>query len=165
MILIIRVFQVLLLFFVAYSIFNCGSSKKDLWLRLTIAKWVFYACGVMAFMFSFGIVAIIEEKDRSQISICVLFFIACIICVCIMFIQKMWYVKYNDEILIFRNVFGFKKKYNIEELTIINGQRVSRILLNGKTIIKWDTIIINIKEDIEISRFFNKKPKNKQKTS
>lgn len=76
--------------------------------------------------------------------------------ICIIIVQKTWYVKYDDKELIFRNSFGITKKYNINELSLVEKERMSEIYFKGKKIIEWDTAIVNIKQDIEISKFFHR---------
>ena len=140
-----------------YNIISDKRTKNDVWKRLTIAKWVFYFCGIAAWVLSFGVIAEVEameSRNQEQIGVCVCFCVACVTCACIMFFQRMWYIKYNDEVLIFRNSFGLVKKYYIDELTIIDGERVNQICHNGKTVIKWDNMIMNLEEEIEIYQHF-----------
>lgn len=86
---------------------------------------------------------------------CVLFSVACVVCAVIMAVQKIWCIKYNKEILIFRNSFGLTKTYYVNELVITDGERMSCIIHNGKVVIQWDSFIMNIKEDVALCKFLS----------
>lgn len=157
MIVIARIFQIIVLLFIFYGYLSDKKKEPDEWKKLTIAKWVFNFCGIASWVLSFGVIALLEEidvHDINQVGICVIFSMACVVCMYIMFLQKIWCVKYNDEELIFRNSIGIIKTYHIDELRIIDGNRVNRICHNGKTIIKWDGVIMNFREEIEIYKHF-----------
>lgn len=152
----IRIFQAIELFFIVSSFISKRFRSKDSWNYLRIADWIFYFCGIISFSLSFGCAAILEDRDTAQYATCLLFAVACITGTAIMFVQKTWRIKYNNDILIFRNSFGFTKEYSINKLTFIEEKRFSRIICNGKTVVKWDTSIMNIDEDISIHKYFCK---------
>lgn len=155
MILVIRAFQIIDFFVIVYTAISKHYFKKENeWSYLSISDSVFYICGAISFFLSFGIIAIIKEQDRDSISIGILFFVACLLCIWIMLIQKIWRIKYNNDVLIFRNCFGVTQKYNVCDIRFADGSRVSKIFLNKKPIISWDTLIINTAEDVAISIFF-----------
>lgn len=131
--------------------------KVNSWNYLRIGNWVFFLSGVMSFTLLFGVIAILKDKDESQYATCILFVIACIVCVAIMVIQKNWRIKYNCAKLYFRNSFGFTTQYEIDRVSIIDDKRMTRIIYDDKVIIEWDTMIVNLQEDIALHRFLNHK--------
>ena len=154
----IRIFQIIDLLFMIYYIIHDIRKKDDGWKKLTIAKWVFYFCGIVSFVLSLGLgaeVEALELQNKGPSGVSVIFGLACIISAYIMFFSKMWFIKYNEEVLIFRNSFGVTKRYHIDELTITDGNRENRIWHKGKVVIEWDTMIMNIKEEIAIYKHFN----------
>lgn len=132
--------------------------KKDAWNYMCIADWVYYLSGIIAFTLSFGIVAILAENpiDKEDLAICFIFAISCVGATCLMTLQKVWRIKYNDEILIFRNSFGSVRQYRIDDLILFENGRLCGILHNEKRIIQWDTLIMNTKEEISLCRFLTK---------
>lgn len=148
----IRVFQAINLFFILSSFISKRIRSRNSWNYLRISDWVFYFCGIVSFSLSFGCAAILEDNDSSQYATCLLFAVACITGMVIMFVQKIWRIKYNSDILIFRNSFGFSKEYRINQLTLIEDKRFSRIIHNGNTVVKWDSSIMNTAEDISIHK-------------
>lgn len=124
---------------------------------LTIANWVYYFSSIVSFFFCFTLIEEIkadpQEKDFWFI---VLFSVAILTAICIILVQKIWYIKYDEKELIFRNSFGITKKYNINELSLVEKGRISEIHFKGKKIIDWDTTMVNFKQDIEISKFFHR---------
>ena len=157
MLIAIRIFQLINISSMICSILHRYTKRQDSWRYLRIASWVFYLCGIMSFVLSFGIAAMVEDNDKSQYGICLLFLVSCITCALLMITQKLWCVKYNDEVLYFRNSFGLAKKYDINKLVLIEGERMNKILFNGMIIIKWDNLIVDLQQDVEISRFFQQK--------
>ena len=155
MILAIQLFQIAVFVTIIGSLIWDRLCPLDSWKYLKISNWVFYFSGIVSFVLTFGIIAILEEKDIEQYGVCMLFLACCVICVVLMLIQKVWQIKYNGEDLIFRNAFGQIKRYKVADITIINGQRITRILLDDKTVIKWDTIIMNLEQDVALSKFLS----------
>lgn len=114
----------------------------------------------MFFSFIFFCFTLIEEikadPQEKDFRFIVLFSVAILTAICIILVQKIWYIKYDEKELIFRNSFGITKKYNINELSLVEKGRISEIHFKGKKIIGWDTTIVNFKQDIEISKFFHR---------
>lgn len=129
-------------------------STENAWNYLRISNWVFYFCGVASFSLAFGIAAILEDQDMTQYPICVLFSAACVFSAAMMITQGVWQIKYNSQELIFRNSFGISKKYNMKDLAIVEDKRMTRIVFNGNTIIRWDSSIMNINEEIALHKAF-----------
>ena len=113
-------------------------------------KCVFYICGVSSFGLAFGVAAIVEDRDVSQYPICLLFSVACLFSAIMMIAQSVWQIRYDSERLIFRNSFGITKEFNMRDLVLVEDKRMTRITLDGKTIIKWDSAIMNMKDEITL---------------
>ena len=111
----------------------------------------------MSFSLSFGITAILEEHATEQYSICFLFVIACIICAVIMIVQKTWQIKYNEEVLVFRNAIGLTREFILSELVVCEGNRTTRILHNNKDVATWDSLLMNTEEEIALIKTIEKK--------
>ena len=61
---------------------------------------------------------------------------------------KEQFIKYNDSTLIFRNSFGKTKKYDICELEVVEKSNMCEVRLDGKKIIEWPVLAINLREDV-----------------
>lgn len=151
----IRFYQLVDIICIFLSIFSKKSNSVNI---LTVANWVYYLTSVGSFLLCF---TLFEEIKANAFEGIVIFSVAVLMGICLMLVQKIWYIKYDDKELIFRNSFGITKKYNIKELSLVEKERMSEIHYNGKKIIEWDTAIMNIKQDIEISKFFYRKTYNK----
>lgn len=155
MIFVVRIYQLLNICAIVCNIMRARLSQKDEWNYLCIADWVYYLCGVIASTLSFGIIAILEENPmgRGDLLVGFVFIVSCAISTCLMILQKVWRIQYNDEILIFRNSFGIVRQYKIDELVLSESGRLCGILHNEKKIIQWDTLIMNTNEEISLCRF------------
>lgn len=67
-----------------------------------------------------------------------------------MIVQSVWQIRYDSERLIFRNSFGITREFNTRARVLVVNKRMTRIVLDGKTIIKWDSAIMDIKEEIAL---------------
>lgn len=124
---------------------------------LKMANWVYYFLSIGSFLLCFGLAEEIKaDPQEKDFGVIVIFSVAILTAICIILVQKIWYIKYDEKELIFRNSFGITKKYNINELSLVEKERMSEIYFKGKKIIEWDTAIVNIKQDIEISKFFHR---------
>lgn len=152
---VIRFYQLLDVLCMFYSIFQ--KKRKDV-NCLTVASWVYYFCSIVSFLFCFTLYEeIIADVENRSLEFIILFSIAIFTMICMMLVQKIWCVKYDDKELIFRNSFGVTRKYNINELSLVEKERMSEIHFKGKKIIEWDTLIVNFKQDLELSKFFHRK--------
>ena len=162
MILAVRIFQLLHVCAILGNIvWNRLPKKDDGWHYLRIAQWVYYICGVYCVVFPFGIIGVLEEDIMSgdNLFIGILFACACIVSTIIMIIQKIWKIQYNSDILIFRNSFGIKYRYKLNELVEFEGKRLCGLQHNGKKVIQWDSLIMNSLEEISLGRVLRgKKP-------
>ena len=149
----LRVYQTINLLSIFCDLFR-RKIQNDEWNNFGIARWVYYFCGVIATIFPLGIIAIMKEANRStdDIAIIIIFLVACILSNCIMILQKIWRIKYNDEIVVFRNSFGIVRRYKINDLRLIESSRLCKVLYNGKTIIQWDSLIMNTIEEVNFCR-------------
>ena len=150
----VRTYQTLNLLAIFCGLFKKKTLNNNSWNYFSIASWVYYLCGIIATILPLGIIATIEEGDISaeDFAICLIFFVTCVISNCVMVIQKVWRIKYNDEIVVFRNSFGIVRKYKIKELRLSENDRLCKILYNGKRIIQWDTLIMNVSEEVDVCR-------------
>ena len=146
----IRVFQVVVVILMVLKLIIRIHSAGSQWSFLRISNWVFYICGVSSFGLAFGVAAILEDRDVSQYPICLLFSAACLFSAIMMIVQSVWQIRYDSEKLIFRNSFGITKEFNMRDLVLVEDKRMTRIKLDGKTIIKWDSAIMDIKEEIAL---------------
>ena len=160
----VRMYQIINILALLLPIF-CNLFKKKMqnnkWFYFGIARWVYYSCGIGVSILTLGIIAIIKEENRSteHIAISWLFLTYCIMANCIMVVQRVWKIKYNDEIVVFRNSFGIVREYNINDLHLLDNDRLCKVLCNGKTIIQWDTLIMNTIEEVNFCRTISKVPR------
>lgn len=159
MILVVRIFQMLHVCALLGNIVVKYLYKRTPRQCLRIADWVYYLCGVSAVVLPFGIVGVLEENaiDSDDRLICIIFVCACFVATGIMILQKIWKVEYNCETLIFRNSLGIRRRYKMDELEYREGKRLCEIRWRGKKIIQWDSLIMNTREEIALSRFLIKK--------
>ena len=155
----IRVFQIVDLIGIFYNVFLKGTRDKS-WKYLTLAKWVFYFCSIATFVLSFGLYGIVENKDSND-GLFYVFFISICIGVIICVVQQVWCIKYDNKTLIFRNSFGMTKKYDIYEIELVEPNDMSEVRFRGKKVIEWPSVLINLGEYIEFSRFMEKIKSNK----
>lgn len=148
----IRVFQIIIMVLMILKPIIQTHRNESTWNFLRISTWVFYICGVSSFSLAFGIAANLEDQDISQYPICLLFSAACIFSAIMMIVQSVWQIKYNTQTLVFRNSLGITKKYDIKDLSLVEGNRTTRIVCNGNTIAKWDSSIMNVKDEIALYR-------------
>ncbi len=146
----LRIFRIIIIVSMICCFICNNKTKKpnEGWQYLRIANWLFYLCGIASSTLSLGI-------DYPLDAISILFVCACIVSVVIMFIQRMWLIKYNDKVLIFRNSFGIKKRYEISKLSVVTSDRIDKIYCDNKKVIEWDTVIMNINESIALIRTIN----------
>ena len=150
MLIVIRVFQITIMILMMLKPIIRIHSRRSKWNFLKISDWVFYLCGVSSFGLAFGVAAILEDRDVSQYPICLLFSAACLFSAIMMIVQSVWQIRYDSERLIFRNSFGITREFNTRALVLVVNKRMTRIVLDGKTIIKWDSAIMDIKEEIAL---------------
>ncbi len=156
MITIIRIVQILLIIAIVYSI--CTNPKKEKeWKYLTIASWVYYFCGISALGLLLSVCAELEDDEFSDVS--VIFIVASAVAIIIMWMQRIWMIKYNEQELYFRNSFGRVKKYDVSKLTYVERDQMCEIHFAGKKVIEWPSLIMDMKEDIQIARFLTKQVK------
>ena len=152
MILAIRIFQLSIIAVTTVHLIKGRHSSNSEWKYFKISNWVFYLCAICAFVLSFGIAAIIEDQDTTTYAIGVLFTIACIFSAVMMAVHSLWQIKYNDTQLIFRNSFGVSKSYYLIQLHIVDEGRMTHLKYEGKTIAKWDSSIMDTKQEIAFHR-------------
>lgn len=152
LVLAIRIFQLFVIVLTAIHFIRekCWTDKN--WQYFRISNWVFRLCALVAFGLSFGIAAVIEERAADQYGIAVLFGAACIFSAVMMSVQSIWQIKYRDEQLIFRNSFGKSQTYSLNELTIAEQGRMTLLKHRNKTVTKWDSSIMNVKQEIVFQR-------------
>lgn len=133
---------------------NKHSQITESFKTLTLANWVFNLCGIMSFILSFGLYGLITNNPNNfnDIGLCILFSSTCLTCIIIMYVQKMWLIKYDNKTLIFRNSFGIRKEYPINLIELIEKDNISILMCNGKIITKWELLIIDLLSEIELSK-------------
>ena len=164
---IIRAYQIFLVLMLICRAFTHKRYRQQHLNQFTVAPWVFYASGIISLGLSFGLYA--RPIIDVDISIFVLFVSACLTCTIIMYLQIVWKIEYNEEELLFRNFFGIVRKYPIQGLSIIEGERINKLMYNDKKIAEWDFLIMDIEADVRMARFItqqnmkNLPPKKRKK--
>ena len=152
MILAIRIFQFAIIAVTAVHIIRERHYSNSDWNYFKISNWVFYLCAICAFVLSFGIAATIEDQDTTKYAIGILFAIACIFSALMIIVHSLWQIKYSDTQLFFRNSFGVSKSYKLKQLHIVEEGRMTHLKCDGKTITKWDSTIMDIKQEIALHK-------------
>lgn len=155
----IRLYEILIIGFVLYHIirmYRLKKSEKEGWRHLTVADWLFYFCATVSFCFSLSLYDMLYDFNLEELSLCIIFGITVVTTFLLMLWQNIWLIRYNNNILIFRNSFGIKKEFLTNEIVILSGERVTKILCNGKEITKYDIMYMNLKEVILFEKEINK---------
>lgn len=164
MVFVIRVYQLITLLLMGISIFRDKFCKKkdDKWMHLSLAKWVFYFGAIESFILCFGVAAEVESlleiswENIESILLILLFLIAVVFGSVMMFVQKMWHIKYDDNTIIFRNSFGFSKVYKNEKVFVRNRKEMTQLFIDDIKITQWDNRLMNMYEEIQFERSIQK---------
>lgn len=159
----IRVYQIFLVLMLVCRAFTHKRYRQQHPNQFTVAPWVFYASGIMSLGLSFGLYGTLDIGGY------VIFILACFTGIILMYVQMIWKIEYNEEELLFRNTFGIVRKYPIQGLSIIEGERVYKLMYNDKKIAEWDILIVDIEAEVRMARFItqqnmkNLPPKKRKK--
>ena len=142
-----------------------GLKKEEPWNYFGLSKWIFYFGAFVGFSLSFGVIAELEymvqlsTPNIESVLIVILFSLTILCSSIFMVLQKTWCIKYNKTELIFRNSFGYIKKYPIIEIHIIHKKRMTELWFDNIKITQWDSLLVSWAEEISLEKFLNQTKK------
>ena len=135
----------------AFKIYYKKKAPTSRWKELYIANWVFYFGGFCSFLFCFALWGEMEEP-QPRIWVYVIFGVSCVGCVLLMVLQKIWRIRYDDEMLVFRNSFGVVSRYPMADLYIKERKNVFCLMCLDREVTRWEPCIMNIWASIEFEK-------------
>lgn len=173
MIFILRVYQVVILLITIFKFLKnkIFVSKDNQGNYLTLSKWLFYFGAIASFILSFGVIAEVEYmKEQSSwnmesIGLIVLFLVVVVFGAILAYTQAMWYIKYDETKIIFRNSFGFSKTYSSANLRIGYRKGMTQLFVDDIKITQWDSRLMNMWEELEFEQFIESKNKSIKSTN
>lgn len=164
MIFLIRLYQIIVALLLVISVFNdvFHKYKEDTLNCLSLSKWVFYFGAIESFILCFGVAAEIESlitissKSIESILLILLFLSTIIFGAILMFVQKIWCIRYDDNVILFRNSFGISKKYRSKNIFIRNKKEMVQLFIDDVKVTQWDNRLVDPYDEIHFEKFIEK---------
>lgn len=124
---------------------------------ISSSKGLHYFCSVLTIVINLALFLNIMDYDNSFLWFYVLFTIASVLSVLIMLWVVFWKIEYNDNELIYRNIFGKKQKYDINNISLKSKNDTTTVMYKNKKVTNYNLMMVNIFSLIEFETFIETK--------
>ena len=131
--------------FIDIILFSVRSfSQKSKSTCLSISKPTHYFCSVITLIIIVALFLNLLDFDMSIWWFYVIFGLAVIISIPLMLVVIFWKITWTDEVINYRNLFGYWKSYDIEHIHLINRKQYTTIVFQDKKITDYNFMLLNI---------------------
>ena len=111
---------------------------------LTISKPIHCLCSIVTLIITGALLLNLLDFNMSIWWFYVLFGLAVIISIPLMLVVIFWKITWTDEVINYRNLFGYWKSYYIENIHLINRKQYTTIMFQDKKITDYNFMLLNI---------------------
>ena len=140
-----------------YSIKLLLKNQTHICGKLSTSKFTYYLCSLLSLIVALALYLNFKDYDNSIIWFYVIFGLATILSMILVLWNIMWRVEYTNRLLVYRNIFGTIKKYDIEKIWLTSKNQYTSIMINNKKITDYNFMFMDIEEVRTFESRFNKK--------
>lgn len=120
--------------------------------ELKPVSFIYYVCLFSSFVCTSAFYLNLKDFDSSIVWFYFLFGGASLVSMFLVIWSVMWKIEYDDTTLIYRNVFGIKKKYYINNIMLVQRNQYTYIINDNKKVTSYNFHLMNVFEVIEFEK-------------
>lgn len=123
---------------------------------LRISKPIHYFCSAVTLIVTIALLLNLLDFEASLWWFYVIFALAVLISVPLMLVVVFWEVAWNQKTIQYRNLFGVRKSYDIDNVHLVNKRQYTTIMCKGKKVTDYNFMLLNIWDVRAFESFFKK---------
>lgn len=127
--------------------------------HLVVPKVTHYLCSILSSIMVVALYLNLKNFDNSIWWFYIIFGLAVIISIPLMLWVVFWKVEWTEQILSYRNLIGYKKIYNIDEIYLISRKQYTTIMHKEKKITDYNFMLLKISDVRNFEMFLKKNSK------